>query len=183
MTAQPRQSRPSSLSSLAASEPGGPRTRHVRLFDGPRRPGRSHNVPHVASSFVGRERDVAEVATVLASARLVTLTGPGGMGKTRLAIQVALGLTAELPDGVWLVELAPLSEGGLVVQEAANVLGVQERPGEPLVDTLVHLLVGKEMLLVLDNCEHLVEEAARLVDTLLGSCPSAHPEQVSCETL
>ena len=130
-----------------------------------------HNLPAPMTSFVGREREMVEIKRTLAMTRLLTLTGTGGSGKTRLAIEVARDLVGTYPDGVWLVELAPLSESGLVAQEVANVLGVQERPGEPLVDTLVEALAGKEMLLVLDNCEHLVEAAARLVDTLLASCP------------
>ena len=130
-----------------------------------------HNLPAPRTSFVGRDREMVEIKRALTMTRLLTLTGTGGSGKTRLAIEVTRDLVGTYPDGVWLVELAPLSESGLVAQEVANVLGVQERPGEPLVDTLVEALAGKEMLLVLDNCEHLVEAAARLVDTLLASCP------------
>ena len=133
--------------------------------------GAKHNLPAPRTSFVGRDREMVEIKRTLTMTRLLTLTGTGGSGKTRLAIEVTRDLVGTYPDGVWLVELAPLSESGLVAQEVANVLGVQERPGEPLVDTLVEALAGKEMLLVLDNCEHLVEAAARLVDTLLASCP------------
>ena len=98
-----------------------------------------HNLPAPRTSFVGREREMVEVKRVLAMTRLLTLTGAGGSGKTRLALEVARDLVGTYPDGVWLVELAPLSEAGLVAQEVANVLGVQERPGEPLTDTLVEL--------------------------------------------
>jgi predicted ATPase/DNA-binding SARP family transcriptional activator/DNA-binding CsgD family transcriptional regulator len=133
--------------------------------------GANHNLPAPMSSFVGREREMAEVKRTLAMTRLLTLTGAGGSGKTRLSLEIARDLGGSYPDGVWLVELAPLSDNGLVSQEVANVLRVQERPGEPLADTLVKALAGKQMLLVLDNCEHVVEEAARLVDKLLASCP------------
>jgi predicted ATPase len=111
-----------------------------------------------------------EVKRALAMTRLLTLTGAGGSDKTRLSLEVAWDLLGSYPNGVWLVELAPLSKVSLVAQQVANVLGVQEHPGQALVDTLAEALAGKEVLLVLDNCEHLVEEAARLVDKLLASC-------------
>jgi predicted ATPase/DNA-binding SARP family transcriptional activator/DNA-binding CsgD family transcriptional regulator len=129
-----------------------------------------HNLTAPMSSFVGREREMVEIKRALAMTRLLTLTGAGGTGKTRLALEVARDLVGSYPDGVWMVELAPMTEPGLVAQEVANVLGVQERPGEPLVDTLAEALEAKEMLLVLDNCEHLIEEAMRMVDALLASC-------------
>jgi len=130
-----------------------------------------HNLSAPRTSFVGREREIVDVKRALSMSRLLTLTGAGGTGKTRLALEVARDLVGTYPDGVWFVELAPLSEGGLVTQEVANALGVQERPGEPITATLVEVLAAKDMLLVLDNCEHLVEEAARLADALLASCP------------
>jgi predicted ATPase/DNA-binding SARP family transcriptional activator/DNA-binding CsgD family transcriptional regulator len=142
-----------------------------------------HNLPAPRTSFIGREREVVEVKRALAMTRLLTLTGAGGTGKTRLAIEGARDLVGSYPDGVWLVELAPLSESELVAQEVANILGVQERPDEPLADALAEALAGKEMLLVLDNCEHLVEEAARLVDTLLASCPHLNVLATSREPL
>ena len=132
---------------------------------------RRHNVPAPRTSFVGRERETVEVKRTLAMTRLLTLTGAGGSGKTRLALEVARDLVSAYPDGVWLVELAPLFEPALVAQEVAGALGVQGRPGQALTDTLVEALGDKEMLLVVDNCEHLVEAAAQLVDTLLDSCP------------
>ena len=130
-----------------------------------------HNLPAPMTSFVGRERETVEVKRMLAMTRLLTLTGTGGTGKTRLALEVAWEVVGSYLGAVWLVELAPISEPGLVAQEVANVLGVQEHPGEPLTDTLAKALASKEMLLVLDNCEHVVEEVARLVDKLLYSCP------------
>src|SRR5215212_8289234 len=142
-----------------------------------------HNLPVPITSFVGREREMAGVKRALAMTRLLTLTGAGGAGKTRLALEMARDLVSSYPDGVWLVELAPLTEPGLVAQEVANVLGVQERPGEPPTDVLVEALAAKEMLLVLDNCEHVVEEVARLVDTLLASCPRLRVLSTSRESL
>ena len=128
-----------------------------------------HNLPTPRTSFVGREREIVEVKRTLSMTRLLLLTGAGGSGKTRLAL--ARDLISVYPDGVWLVELAPLSEGELVAQEVAGALEVQERPGQPLSDTLVDALGEKGLLLVLDNCEHLVEAAAQLGDALLDSCP------------
>ena len=112
-----------------------------------------------------------EVGRALASTRLLTLTGAGGAGKTRLALEIARDLVGIYPDGVWIVQLASLSEGALVPQAVAGALGLQEQPGQPFTDTLAEGLRGKELLLVVDNCEHLVEAAAELVDFLLGSCP------------
>jgi predicted ATPase/DNA-binding SARP family transcriptional activator/DNA-binding CsgD family transcriptional regulator/predicted negative regulator of RcsB-dependent stress response len=130
-----------------------------------------HNLPAPMSSFVGREQEMVEVKRELAMTRLLTLTGAGGTGKTRLALEVARDLVGAFPAGVWMVELASITEPRLAAQEVAGTLGVQERPGEPLTDTIAEALAAKELLLVLDNCEHLVEEAARLVARLLASCP------------
>ena len=130
-----------------------------------------HNLPAARSSFVGREREMLEVETELAMTRLLTLTGAGGSGKTRLALEVARDLVGAYPDGVWLIELAPLSEEALVPKAAAEALKVPERSAEPLADTLADVLRDRRLLLVLDNCEHLIEAAARLVDRLLDSCP------------
>jgi predicted ATPase/DNA-binding CsgD family transcriptional regulator len=128
-------------------------------------------LPAARSSFVGREREMAEIEQGLSSTRLLTLTGAGGSGKTRLALEVARHLAAEYQDGVWLVELAPLSEGALVPKEVAKALGVSERPAQPLADTLAEVLRDRKLLLLVDNCEHLLEAIARLVDSLLDSCP------------
>ena len=144
---------------------------------------RRHNLPATRTSFVGREREIVEVKRTLAMTRLLTLTGAGGSGKTRLALEVARDLIGVCPDGVWLVELAPLSEGELLSQEVAGALEVPERPGEWLTDTLVDVLGDKELLLIMDNCEHLVEAAAQLVDTLLDSCPRLRVLATSREPL
>src|SRR5215218_7772745 len=108
---------------------------------------------------------------MLAMMGLLTLTGTGGSGKTRLALEVARELVGTYADGAWLAELAPLSESALLPQTLARALAVSERPGQAIIDTLIDAMRVKTALLVLDNCEHLVEAAARLVDTLLDSCP------------
>jgi non-specific serine/threonine protein kinase len=112
-----------------------------------------------------------EVKRELAMTRLLTLSGVGGSGKTRLVLEVARGLVEAYPDGAWLVQLAPLSEGELVPKAVAEALGVLERPQEPLLDTLAEVMRDKQLLLILDNCEHLLEAIASLVDLLLDSCP------------
>jgi DNA-binding SARP family transcriptional activator len=134
--------------------------------------GRNNNLPAQRTSFVGQERELGETKRDLAMTRLLTLTGSGGCGKTRLALEVARDLVGAYPDGVWLVELAGLSEGNLVPQAVAAALGVAEQPGRSITDVLVGTLREKRLLLVLDNCEHLIEAAARLVDALLDSCPT-----------
>jgi predicted ATPase/DNA-binding SARP family transcriptional activator len=130
-----------------------------------------HNLPAQRTGFVGREREMLEVKRALAMTQLLTLTGTGGLGKTRLALEVASDLVGAYPDGVWLVELAPLSDGKLVSQTVADALQVEERPGQSLAEALVDDLRNKQLLVVLDNCEHLIEAAAQLADMLLSSCP------------
>src|SRR5439155_531895 len=109
---------------------------------------------------------------LLAATRLLTLTGSGGCGKTRLSLQVAADLLEEYVDGVWLVELAALGDPALVPQTVAAALGVREEPGRPLTATLTDYLKPKTLLLILDNCEHLLAACAQLADTLLRACPS-----------
>src|SRR5215211_5235560 len=142
-----------------------------------------HNLPARRDRFVGREQEMVEIKRLLAMTRFLTLTGAGGSGKTRLALEVARDLVSSYPDGVWLVELAGLSEGDLVPQAVATALKVPERPGQALTDTLVEALSDEEVLLVLDNCEHLVEAAAQLVDKLLDSCPHLRVLATSREPL
>ena len=108
----------------------------------------------------------------LERARLVTLTGVGGCGKTRLALEVARAIAPKYPDGVWLVELGPLSDPALVAQQVGAVLAVRESPGQPLAIALIRALAGRRVLLVLDNCEHLLQACAELLDALLRGCPS-----------
>jgi non-specific serine/threonine protein kinase len=143
----------------------------------PVRPARPTNLPLAQTSFVGRHWEIRAVTEALATARLVTLTGPGGCGKTRLALAVAerLGETATdtdaYPDGVWLVELAALADPALVPQTVAATLGVAEQAGQPLCETLAAFLQPRRTLLVLDNCEHLLAACAALVAHLLQGCP------------
>ncbi|HLF29012.1 MAG TPA: tetratricopeptide repeat protein [Anaerolineae bacterium] len=141
------------------------------------------DLPRQLTSFIGREREIAEVKRLLPTSRLVTLTGVGGCGKTRLALQVSHELLAEYPQGVWFVELAPLAEPTLVPKTVAATLGLLEEPGRPLLATLVDGLRTKHALLLLDNCEHLVEASARLAEALLRSCPHLHILASSREAL
>jgi predicted ATPase len=129
------------------------------------------DLPVQASSFVGRERELDELEGMLASSRLLTLTGPGGCGKTRLALEAAANLAEDFEDGVGLVELAPLSSPELVAEGAARALKVRWGAGLSPAEALLEYLEPKEMLLLLDNCEHLIEACAGLVDDLLRSCP------------
>jgi hypothetical protein len=142
-----------------------------------------HNLSAPRTSFVGREQEMVEVKRTHFMTRLLTLTGAGGSGKTRLAIEAARDLVGAYPDGVWLVELAPLSAGDLVVNAVANTLEVAEQPGRPLLDVLLDALGNKEMLLVLDNCEYLIDDAAHLADALLNGCPKLRILATSREPL
>jgi predicted ATPase/transcriptional regulator with XRE-family HTH domain len=164
---------------------------------------RSHNLPIQLTSFVGREKEMAEVRQLLGGRddpvgrlpaggdvpperlyhRLVTLTGAGGCGKTRLALQVASQIVAEYPDGVWLVELAPLADPTLVPQTVATALGLKQEPGRPLLATLTDNLRGKQVLLILDNCEHLIATSAQLAEAVLRACPKLRLLATSREPL
>ncbi len=146
-------------------------------------PAPRHNLPAPLTSFVGREQEVAEVGRLLATTRLLTLIGTGGCGKTRLALEVARGSVAAYADGVWLVELAGLSDPGLVPRTVAGALGVREDPDRPLIDVLTDALRSRRMLLVLDNCEHLLDACAHLAETLLSSCPDLRVLATSRESL
>lgn len=126
-----------------------------------------NNLPQQVTSFVGRERALAEVKKLLGRTRLLTLVGVGGLGKTRLSLQLAANLLDDYPDGVWFVELAPLADGRLVPQAVATVLGVKEEAGRPVVEPLVKYVKDRELLLILDNCEHLVHACAELAKQLL----------------
>ncbi len=129
-----------------------------------------HNLPSQVSSFIGREAELTAVCGLVAGSRLVTLTGAGGSGKTRLGLQVAAGLLDGAGDGVWFADLAPLRDPDLVPVTVANVLGVREEPGRPVLDTLVEAVGGRSLLVVLDNCEHLIGSCAKLADALLRGC-------------
>jgi predicted ATPase/DNA-binding SARP family transcriptional activator/DNA-binding CsgD family transcriptional regulator len=142
-----------------------------------------HNLPAPRTSFVGREREMVELKRMLAMTGLLTLTGTGGCGKTRLALEIAGDLIGIYPDGVWLVELAPLSEETLLPQALAAMLGVREQPGRPLLDTLLDALRDKETLVVLDNCDNLLGGARRLTQALLDFCPRLRVLATSREPL
>jgi predicted ATPase/DNA-binding SARP family transcriptional activator/DNA-binding CsgD family transcriptional regulator len=142
-----------------------------------------HNLPAPRDSFVGRERELREVKRELAMTRLLTLTGAGGSGKTRLALEVGRDLVGAYADAVWLTELAGISDGELVPQAVAEALRVQEQPDRLLTETLVESLRNKSMLLMVDNCEHLVDAAARLTEALLDGCPRLRILATSREAL
>jgi predicted ATPase/class 3 adenylate cyclase len=130
------------------------------------------NLRPQATSFVGREREQADLGRLLATSRLVTLVGVGGTGKTRLELQVAGEALERYRDGAWLVELAPLSDPELVDGEIGRTLGVQPQPGRAPIESVLDYLRAKELLLLLDNCEHLIEAAATSAERLLGGCPT-----------
>jgi transcriptional regulator with XRE-family HTH domain len=144
-----------------------------------------HNLPAERTSLIGRDQNVANIRAALleSEGRLITLTGAGGAGKTRLALRVGGGLVEHFRDGVWLVELASLLDAGRLPQTVAAILGVRERPGTPLVRTLVRFLSTCQALLVLDNCEHLADACAELVEALLQSCPQVRILVTSREPL
>ncbi|MBV9852517.1 MAG: tetratricopeptide repeat protein [Armatimonadetes bacterium] len=143
----------------------------------------SHNLPAPLTSFIGREREMTEVKGLLARSPLLTLTGSGGCGKTRLALEVAADLVEAYPEGVWLVELAALTDSRLTPQAVAAAVGVREEPGRPLTETLAGALQPRSLLLVLDNCEHLLDACAALAAFLLGRCPRLRILATSQEAL
>ncbi len=130
-----------------------------------------NNLPVQLTTFIGREKEIREVEAHLETERLLTLTGPGGAGKTRLSLQVAADRIERFKHGVWFVELASLSDPSLVPQVVATTLGLHEQPGRILLDLLQDYLRSKQVLLVLDNCEHLIEACAQLANTLLRTAP------------
>jgi non-specific serine/threonine protein kinase len=130
-----------------------------------------HNLPRALTSFIGRERQLDELKGLLRQTRLLSLTGAGGCGKTRLALELAHQVVDAYADGAWLVELAALADGQLVPQTVADVLGLKERAGETFTQTLLGHLMSKRLLLVLDNAEHVLTPCAELAHTLLQRCP------------
>ena len=131
---------------------------------------RPNNLPRQLTTFVGREREIGDAKRILASAPLLTLTGPGGVGKTRLAIEIAGELLDEFDEGIWFVDLAVLTDPEFVVPAIASAIGVMPAPGQPILDRVIDHLRGRRVLMVFDNCEHLLDSTARTVDTLLRSC-------------
>ncbi len=144
---------------------------------------RHTNLPTALTSFVGRDWELTEITNLLAESRLVTLTGPGGCGKTRLALEVATRLLEDRADGVWVVELAGLADPTLVPQVVATALGVEEQSKAPLLITLSEALLSRDALIVVDNCEHLVSTCAELSAELLSRCPHLRMLTTSREPL
>jgi predicted ATPase/class 3 adenylate cyclase len=142
-----------------------------------------NNLPFQGSSFIGRERELDEVKALLRKSRLVTLLGMGGLGKTRLSLQVAAETIQEYPDGAWFLDLSPLRDPSLVMAEAARVLDVREEPERPLVQTVCNHLKAKRALIVVDNCEHLVHACADLTNAILKAAPHVRMITSSRETL
>jgi hypothetical protein len=129
------------------------------------------NLPHELTSFIGRRAELAELKSLLSASRLVTLTGIGGVGKTRLALRAAAEMRAEFPDGTWMVELGELRDPLLAPNVIADSLSFHDQFGRPLREVLIDFLRPRRALLVLDNCEHVLDEAAKLTETLLRACP------------
>jgi predicted ATPase/class 3 adenylate cyclase len=142
-----------------------------------------HNLPVQLTSFIGREKEMEEGRQALLAHRLVTLTGVGGTGKTRLSLQIAADVLDQFQDGVWFVELAPISDPNLVPQAIFSCLGIPEQPGQTILQLLLDYLRAKKLLLVLDNCEHLIATCAELVDTLLSKAPAVKIIATSREAL
>src|SRR5271169_5594214 len=147
-------------------------------LSGRARPGMTDNgplltiLPAQVSSFVGREVELAAVRALVGGSRLVTLTGTGGAGKTRLALQVAAGLADDAGDGVWFADLAPLADPDLVAVTVADVLGIRQEPGHPAAEAVVAAVGRRGLLVLLDNCEHVIGACAKLADALLRGCPN-----------
>jgi predicted ATPase/DNA-binding CsgD family transcriptional regulator len=141
------------------------------------------NLPAEPNSFVGRERDLEELALLLNAVRALTLCGPGGIGKTRLALRLAQEMVPGFPDGGWLVELADTADPGLLPGRIASALGIREEPDSPLAETLIEALRPRQLLLVLDTCEHIVDACAALVQQLLAGCPQLRMIATSREPL
>jgi predicted ATPase/class 3 adenylate cyclase len=146
-------------------------------------PALANNLPVQLATFVGRERELSEVRALAGFSRLVTLTGAGGSGKTRLSLQVAADLLDGSGDGVWLVELAAVSDEGAVVPAISEALGVAAGRGRPVLETLVDALAPQDVLIVLDNCEHLIGACAKTADAVLRRCPKVHLMVTSREPL
>ena len=142
-----------------------------------------NNLPTALSSFIGREREIAEAKRLLATTHLLTLTGAGGCGKTRLSLQVAADLLDTFAGGVWFVEFAALSDPATVPSALATAMGIREDPSKPILTSIAESVRNKTALLILDNCEHLVAACAEATDTLLRACPNLRIMASSREAL
>jgi predicted ATPase/DNA-binding CsgD family transcriptional regulator len=161
-------------SPLCTADPQSDRPAHARG---------AHNLPHPLTSFIGRAQEIGEAQRLLAGTRLLTLTGAGGVGKTRLGQEVAASYLDEFADGVWIVELSALTDAALVPQAVATTLGVHEAPEQTLTLVLTAALAPRQLLLVLDNCEHLIDACATLAELLLRACPALRIMATSREAL
>ena len=148
------------------------------------------NLPAEPNSFVGRERDLGDLRLLLSNVRALTLCGPGGIGKTRLATRLGWQLADDFPHGVWLVEFADSADPSLAARQVANVLGIGDEPDRPAAATLADALRSRQLLLILDTCEHVVDAIADLVRDLIAACPllrlvatSREPLRVRGETV
>ncbi|HLK43918.1 MAG TPA: NB-ARC domain-containing protein, partial [Thermoleophilia bacterium] len=144
---------------------------------------RPTNLPAPRTSFIGRERELKTVLDALARARLVTLTGVGGVGKTRLALEAAARALGDMPDGAWLVELGAVADADAVADVTASALGVLPRPGGSAWDAVIAYLRTRRLLLIIDNCEHLIDAVAARIDEVLASCPRVNVLATSREAL
>ena len=142
-----------------------------------------NNLPFQATSFIGRERELKEVRDLLGASRLLTLLGMGGLGKTRLSLQTAAEQIHHFPDGVWFLDLAPISDPALMVSETAQVLGVREEPDRPILQTVCSHLKNRRSLLILDNCEHLIKASAQMASAILKVAPHVRILASSRESL
>ena len=149
----------------------------------PGSPALPNNLPAQLATFIGRGRELAEVRVLVESSRLVTLTGAGGCGKTRLGLQVAAELLDGSGDGVWLVELAAVTDQDAVAPAIAGALGIAGQPGRPVAEVLLDALAPQDILIVLDNCEHLIDACAKIADAIVRHCPRAHLLATSREPL
>ena len=163
-TSKPRSSR------NATSSRGSGKARHAGSVT--TRPDPRRTVPAESTPLVGRERDLELAARLFESARILTLFGPGGVGKTRLAYRLATTVAADFQDGIRLVELAPLRDQGAVPAAVADALDVQQRQNRSLPDSIVEMLASQHVLLVLDNCEHVLDTTSELVELILRWCPN-----------
>jgi predicted ATPase/class 3 adenylate cyclase len=146
-------------------------------------PALPNNLPAQLTAFIGRDRELSEVRALVESSRLVTLTGAGGCGKTRLSIQLAAELLDGSGDGVWLVELAAVTDEDAVAPAVCQALGIATQPGRPALETLLDALAPQDVLIVLDNCEHLIGGCAKAADAILRRCPRVHLVATSREPL
>ncbi len=167
----------------AAVRPALPRSGRASVTAGPWPEAATSNLPLSLTSFVGRETELEEIVALARNHRFVTIVGAGGIGKTRMALEVGRALGDSAGEGVWLVELAPLRDAALVASAIGSVLAVQEVTDHPLLDTLAAYLKNKKLLLIIDNCEHVVRGAERVVDTLLHGCPELRILATSREAL